>query len=260
LTQRLETIQLDAALTCPGALLSTTRNSLLDELGWNTLAERRKNHKLTLYYKIANGLTPQYLQERLPPNVSEISNYPLRNARNRSLVRARTTRYKSSFFPSTTVLWNNLADTVRFSPSLITFKSNLNNTTKLPPPPEWLYTGSRYANILHTRLRLNNPALNAYLFRTGRSPSCSCECGYKSENIKHFVLDCPRYAAQRGRLLADIRNLLAPGIHPNMLIDLDNAYLLKLLMQGSDDHDNSTNISICNAFQYFIISTGRFSK
>ena len=258
LSQRLEAIQLDAARTCTGAFLSTNRNSLLEELGWNTLAERRKNHKLILYYKIANGLTPQYLRELLPPRVSEISNYPLRNARNRSLVPTRTARYKSSFLPSTTVLWNNLTNSVRFSPSLSIFKSSLNNITKLPSPPDWFHTGSRFANILHTRLRLNNPALNAYLFRTGRSPTCSCECGYKTENIKHFVLDCPLYAAQRGRLLVDIRNLLAPGIHPNMLIDLDSTHLLKLLIHGSDDQDNRTNIAICNAFQYFIISSGRF--
>ncbi len=258
LSQRLEAIQFDAARTCTGAFLSTNRNSLLDELGWNTLAERRKNHKLILYYKIANGLTPQYLQELLPPRVADVSNYPLRNARNRSLVPARTVRYKSSFLPSSTVLWNNLTDTVRFRPSLPAFKYNLNNITKSPSPPEWFYTGSRYANILHTRLRLTNPALNAYLFRTGRSPTNACECGYRTENIKHFVIDCPRYAAQRGRLLANIRNLLAPGIHPNMLIDLDSAHLLKLLIEGSDDHDINTNISICNAFQYFIISTGRF--
>jgi len=260
LSQRLEAIQLDAARTCTGALLTTNRNSLLDELGWNTLADRRKNHKLILYYKISNGLTPQYLQQLLPPRVAEISRYPLRNAQNRSLVPARTVRYKSSFLPSTTALWNNLPDNVRFSPSLSSFKSNLNNINKLPSPPEWSYTGSRPANIFQTRLRLNNPALNAYLFRTGRSPTCSCECGYKSENIKHYVLECPLYAAQRDRLLADIRNLIAPGIHPNMLIDLDSKYLLKLLTHGSSDHDINTNIAICNIFQYFIISTGRFQR
>ncbi len=135
LSQRLEAIQYDAARICPGAFLSTNRNSLLNELGWNALAERRKNHKLTLYYKISNGLTPRYLQELLPPRVAEISNYPLRNARNRSLAPARTARYKSSFLPSTTVLWNNLADSVRNSPSLHAFKTNLHIITKLPSPP-----------------------------------------------------------------------------------------------------------------------------
>ncbi len=260
LSQRLEAIQLDAARTCTGAFLSTNSISLLDELGWNSLAERRKNHKLILYYKISNGLTPRYLQEHLPPRVAEISNYPLRNAHNRSLVPTRTARYKSSFFPSTASLWNNLTATIRTSPSLPIFKRNLKDNSSLPQPPDWFYTGSRYANILHTRLRLNNPALNFYLFHTGRSPTCSCECGYRAENINHFVLDCPLYAAQRDRLLADIRNLLTPGINPNMLIDLDSTHLLRLLLRGSDELDNPTNIAICNIFQYFIISSGRFQS
>ena len=184
-----------------------------------------------------------YLQELLPPRVAEVSNYPLRNAQNRSLVPARTTRYKTSFLPSTTVLWNNLSDTIRFSPSLPTFKFNLNNT-KLPSPPEWFYTGSRHANILHTRLRLNNPALNAHLFRTGRSQSSSCECGFRSETVKHYVLECPRTAAQRGRLLADIRHILPADTYPPT-----DSQLLNILLQGSSDYDTTTNISLCNAFQ-----------
>ncbi len=81
LSQRIEAIQLDAARTCTGALLSTNRKSILEELGWNMLADRRKNHKLILYYKMINGLTPQYLQSLVPPRVADISNYSLRNAR-----------------------------------------------------------------------------------------------------------------------------------------------------------------------------------
>jgi len=260
LSQRLEAIQYEAARTCTGALISTNRTSLLNELGWKTLEERRKQHKLILYYKIINGLTPQYLQELLPPRVADISNYPLRNARNRSLVPARTTRYKSSFLPSTTVLWNNLADNVKLSPSLQLFKNTLINSTSMPLPPEWYYSGSRHASILHTRLRLNNPALNSYLFHNGRSQTNSCACGHKSEDTQHYVLYCPHYAAQRGRLLTIIRDLLAPGIHPNMLIDLDSVYFLKLLLFGSVYLDIETNVSIFNAFHNFIISTGRFSK
>jgi len=259
LSQRIEAIQLDAARTCTGAFLSTNRNSILNELGWNSLGDRRNNHKLTMYYNIVNGLSPPYLQELLPRNVADITNYALRNARNRSIMYARTTRFKSSFFPSTTVLWNNLPDRIRFSPSLSTFKLNLNNSTRLEPPHDWYYTGSRYPNILHTRIRLKNPALNSYLFRTGRSPVCSCECGYKSETIKHFLLECPRYAAQRGRLLAEIRNQIAPGLNPNMLAALDIDHLLNLMIQGSEDLDSATNISISNAVQYFLISSGRFS-
>jgi hypothetical protein len=260
LSQKIDSLQLDAARTCTGALLSTNRNSIMHELGWNSLSDRRKNHKLNLYYKMVNGLTPSYLQELLPRRVAEVSNYPLRNARNMSQFPARTTRYKTSFMPSTTALWNSLSLQIRNSPSLSVFKSNLNNIIKLPPPPQWYYTGSRYANILHTRIRLKNPLLNFYLFRTGRSPECSCECGFPSETIKHFILECPHYATQRRRLLADVRTLIAPGTHPHMLIYLNSNHFINLLLHGSDDFNNDTNISIFNSIQYFMISSGRFQR
>ena len=77
LSLKMESIQLDAARTCTGALITTNSNSLLQELGWTTLAERRKHHKLTLYYKMARGLTPSYIRELLPRQVAEVSRYPL---------------------------------------------------------------------------------------------------------------------------------------------------------------------------------------
>lgn len=260
LSQKMEAIQYDAARTCTGAFLSTNRNSILLELGWNSLADRRKNHKLILYYKMVNGLTPSYLKDLLPTRVADVSRYSLRNAGNRSIVPTRTTRYKTSFLPSTTALWNNLTDQIRHSTSLLAFKYNLNNSTKLPTPPQWFLTGSRYANILHTRIRLKNPMLNCYSFRVGRSPVCSCECGCRSETIQHYFLECPRYAVHRRRLLADVRNLIAPGIHPHMLIDLDTNHLLNIFTNGSEDLDSATNISIFNAVQYYLISSGRFSS
>ncbi len=260
LSQRLESIQMDAARTCTRALLSTNCNSILEELGWSSLADRRKNHKLFMFYKMANNLVPQYLRDLLPLRVAEISNYPLRNAQNRSLPPVRTSKYKSSFLPSTTALWNCLPETTRLSPSFASFKSNLYRSTKLPSPPPWIYTGTRYVNILHTRMRLNNPALNAYLFRTGRSPSPSCECGCQSETTKHYIIECPLFAAHRDRLLADIRDLLAPGIHPNMLIDLDSDHLLNLLLHGNADLDINVNLSIFNAVHCYILSTGGFHR
>lgn len=260
LSQKIESIQLDAARTCTGALLSTNRESLFQELGWNTLTDRRKNHKLILYYKMVNGLTPPYLQELLPTRVGDVSNYPLRNARNMSIIPTRTSRYKSSFIPSTTSLWNNLNLEIRNSRSLASFKSSINNVIKLPSPPQWFYTGSRFANILHTRLRLNNPTLNHHLFRTNRSQTCECDCGFRSETSQHYILDCPRYATQRYRLLADIRTLIAPGIHPNLLLDLDREYIFNLILHGSPDLDLDTNLSMFHITQYFLISSGRFQK
>jgi hypothetical protein len=45
-SQQLEQIQRRAALICTGAYRHTEHRILLEELGWNTLKERRKQHRL----------------------------------------------------------------------------------------------------------------------------------------------------------------------------------------------------------------------
>ena len=64
---RLESIQYNAAKICTGALKHTSHVKLLSELGWTTLADRRKYFKLVLFYKMYNNLTPPYLSNLVPP-------------------------------------------------------------------------------------------------------------------------------------------------------------------------------------------------
>ena len=76
---------------------------LLGELGWETLQERRSKHKLIIFYKILNGLTPEYLSALMPPLVSDTNPYNLRNSDNVQSFRARTNIFSNSFFPSTII-------------------------------------------------------------------------------------------------------------------------------------------------------------
>ena len=56
--QSLELVQRRAALLTTGAFKRTPSTLLLKEIGWESLADRRKKAKLTLLFKILNGLTP----------------------------------------------------------------------------------------------------------------------------------------------------------------------------------------------------------
>ena len=60
-----------------------TLASIYKETGWDTLKVRMKVKNLTLFYKILNNLTPEYLSDLIPPTVSETSNYYLRNSQNK---------------------------------------------------------------------------------------------------------------------------------------------------------------------------------
>jgi len=53
--------------------------ALYFETGWETLEERRRQCKLTTFYKMHNKSCPQYLSECLPPVASDVRGYSLRN-------------------------------------------------------------------------------------------------------------------------------------------------------------------------------------
>ena len=76
-------------------------------------------------YKCKNGQVPGYISDLIPPIVSEIFHYPLRNRANLSSVRTRTETFKMSCMPSSVLLWNSLNDDVKYAPSFVTFHDPL---------------------------------------------------------------------------------------------------------------------------------------
>ena len=69
----IESIQYESARVITGAMKGTSRSRLLDELAWEDMKTRRSIHKLVLYYKIVNNLTPKYLSDLLPQTVQQRS-------------------------------------------------------------------------------------------------------------------------------------------------------------------------------------------
>ena len=70
--EELEKIQLEAARIVTGLTKFASKDSLYFETGWETLVNRRKNRKLTIFYKIHNKLCPPYLINCLPPVTSDV--------------------------------------------------------------------------------------------------------------------------------------------------------------------------------------------
>ena len=63
----LESVQYQAALAVSGAWKGTNRTKIYNELGWESLDERRMFRRLTQFYKIMSNLTPNYLRIPIPP-------------------------------------------------------------------------------------------------------------------------------------------------------------------------------------------------
>ena len=69
----LDKIQNEAARIATGATKLVSINALYNEVCWDSLETRRKNHRLTLFYKMMHNLTPLYLSSLIPQSVSNLS-------------------------------------------------------------------------------------------------------------------------------------------------------------------------------------------
>ena len=161
--------------------------SIFKETACEKLSVRREKRKLSLFYDIVSGQSPDYLQDLLPITVGQTNNYNLRNSKNFTIPPGRLSLYQSSFFPSTIRLWNNLPTDLRNSPCQQMFKNEIRKVYDMPDkPPLYFSTGIIIANILHARLRKKCSSLKCDLFRCNLIASCNCDCGNYIESVDHF--------------------------------------------------------------------------
>ena len=73
MSDRLESVQLDATRVCTAALPQSNCKKTLSDIGWKTLQIFRKWHKLIHMYKKVNQLVPDYLPSHCPDLVSRTS-------------------------------------------------------------------------------------------------------------------------------------------------------------------------------------------
>ena len=119
--EKLEKVQYQAGLAVTGAWQGTSRTKLYEELGWESLSDRRICRRVLQIHKIVEEKTPKYLHDCLPPNRNVIINLPLIFREFRS----RTDRYYGSFFPNAVSLWNNFIANFQNLPTFVRLKAHL---------------------------------------------------------------------------------------------------------------------------------------
>ena len=92
----LQKVQNEAARLVTGLTRSVSLENLFKECGWATLSQRRQLHKLSFMYNVNAGMVPPYIQDIIPPLVSEVSDYPLRDTRNITVPYNRTSIIQKS--------------------------------------------------------------------------------------------------------------------------------------------------------------------
>ena len=185
-----------------------------------------------------------YLNNLLPPTNESLSSYNLRNKTDFAIPKARTAALQKTFFYHSSYLWNNLHSNVKSSVSLSSFRTKITETPS--HVPHYYLTGSRIANILHTRLRHSCSSLNADLFCVNIIDFKSCDCGSEIENVHHYFLECPKFNRCRFQLMHELSNR---GV---------TTFDLNTLLFGNDCYSYDVNQSISQAVQNYILSSKRF--
>ena len=121
--QKLESIQYNAALAITGAIRGSSREKLYQELGLESLKQRRWFRKLCYFFKITKNQSPKYLLDKITTTRTE---YRTRNNIDNILrFNVKHTFFKNSFFPSTVIEWNNLYKSIRSSESFALSKKSI---------------------------------------------------------------------------------------------------------------------------------------
>ena len=111
------------------------------------------------------------------------------------------------------------------------------------------------ASVNHTRLRLGFSCLREYLFKIDSCVSPICECSFDSESVKHFILYCLRYAAQRDVLITSGANVL-----DETWSSISKARNINFLLYGVESVNYDVNCALFHEVQSFIINTNRFAS
>lgn len=201
----LEKLQYEAARIVTGITRSSSINSLLKEIGWVSLSNRRKIQKLIIIYKEKQGKLPSYLHELFRQLVGANNTYGLRNMNNFITLARRTELYSKSFIPSSVASWNELDEDIQTSETINGFKNKLKLLFRPPIVPDYFLIGDRTLSIYHCRMRNKCSNLNADLHRNHLRESPVCECSVEDEDAEQFIFKCQLYHQQRVHLFEATR-------------------------------------------------------
>ena len=134
----IEKVQYKAGFVVSGCWQGTSQDKLFNELGWESLSDRRWYRRLCLFYKIINHDTSQYLYDHIPaPRAPREVPHSLSSSREFNPPATRTLGYSNSFFPYCISEWERLGDDIKSLPTLQQFKTKLMSFIR--PPERSMY-------------------------------------------------------------------------------------------------------------------------
>ena len=247
---KLESVQYKAALAITGAIQGASREKIYQELGLESLKNRRWYKRLCCMFKIMNEEAPKYLTNMIPKGqqtiVTRNSNIPT--------FYCITDCFKYSFFPSTLKDWFNLDASIRNSESIAIFKSRL--LSLIRPFQSNVYNIFDPIGLkLLTRLRLGFSHLNEHKFRHDFQECLNplCLCNFEIEDTTHYLLHCQYFSEHRINLINSVNS-----VFDNFESSSDNNKR-DILLYGDRRFDTNKNKIILESTITYIKNTDRFS-
>ena len=253
LMKTLESTQYQAALAVSGAWKGTNREKIYGELGWETLDHRRMFRRLVQFYKIINGLTPEFL--RTPTLLLHRHLFGFRPNNVLKDIACKTDRYRNSFFPDSVSMWNDLGPELRGAETISVFKQKLLKLYR--PVKKTLYNihdnGIKWIFQLRVGLSPLKSHKKAHHFQDTPYDTCSCSQSV-AETTCHFLLHCSNFVIHRIALF----NVVNPILRSSPF--LADEELVHLLLYGNEKFKLEDNQNILIATIDFIRNTSRFSQ
>ena len=244
---KVERIQYQTALAVTGTWKGTSRMKLYEQLGWESLHDRRMCRRVLQIYKIINNKTPLYLREKLPPN--RRMPYVFQE------IRCRTSRYKNSFFPDAISTWNNIISMFEDLPTESALKKRILACVRpIPKTIYGVYNPSSTRYLFQLRVGLSNLKSHKKQHNFLDTPSDTCNCKQGIEDTRHFLLDCPFYAIHRETLSTHVNDILRKNQITPTINDV------QVYLYGHPSLSVIENRSILNATIDYIDKTNRFPK
>ena len=252
-TDKIESVQYNAALAITGCVRGTSREKIYNELGMESLYDRRTFHRLLYLYKIKNNWLPLYLKNQVP---HPIPNFHETRIHRSTWISTRTNKYKYSFFPHSVNSWSNLSNFIKVSPSINIFKKrylefyhvNANSIFKVHNP-----LGIKLLTRLRVGLSHLREHKHKHHFHDTHNPCCPCD-GISTESVDHYLLRCPNHVRSRTVLFENLNSINGTV---NFTCD---SITTETLLYGKSSFDDFINKKIIESTIKFLIDSSRFNE
>ena len=232
LMHTLERIQYHAALAITGSWKRTNLNKIYDELGWESLTDRRWCRCIFHFYKIQNNLTPPSIRSHL---------FGSRSVNVINEIRCKSKSYSNSFYPDSIRCWNKIGPELRNSPNLKSFKLGV---LALVRPPKRIFDIHDPIGMkgLALFVRIKRIIILVIPFAINVTDVCK-----RTENLEHFFLNCIRFTETRRTLLNSVLTL---NVNFNQLNPQNK---IQLLLYGDTSFNDAIN-------KLLLVSTLKFLR